>query len=436
MRRLYASALLGSSLLACYGDEDALAGPRPVLEESPDSRELVPEGREPDRGVEVPAPVSSLWCRALAVLRANCLECHNGDHVAGAPMSLLNYEDLLKPAFSDPSRRVYELVEQRIHDERDPMPQAGMLDENSLEALDAWIDDGARPGPDRSCTGGSTLEPSPTVDEPWPADCEEHYVLKAHDLDHPDRPYRVKAGEETQVRIPFSRPPWGDKSLQALALRPITDNHRVLHHWILYEGTGVENQVVFWGWAPGNAGVPTLPSDVGLHLGNGPMFLEMHYYNRAGAQDEDDASGAEICVTSKFREHTAAMSKDLSALPLLLPGQRAAVTSLCRVVLQGQEEIHILSVAPHMHKLGVHAYLGISHDYVEQVVHNGPFDFYDQRFYPAQAVIYNDDVVTTRCTYENATGNVVRAGETSDDEMCINFVLYWPKDGFFCLPSL
>jgi hypothetical protein len=28
--------------------------------------------------------------------------------------------------------------------------------------------------------------------------------------------------------------PWGDETVQAIAFRPITDNLKVLHHWILY----------------------------------------------------------------------------------------------------------------------------------------------------------------------------------------------------------
>jgi hypothetical protein len=43
-------------------------------------------------------------------------------------------------------------------------------------------------------------------------------------------------------------------------------------------------------------------------------------------------------------------------------------------------------------------------------------------------------VLTTYCTYDNTTGQTVRFGESSDDEMCFTDLFYYPAQGanFVC----
>jgi len=46
--------------------------------------------------------------------------------------------------------------------------------------------------------------------------------------------------------------------------------------------------------------------------------------------------------------------------------------------------------------------------------------------------VYNGDTVRTTCIYENNTNQTIRFGESSEDEMCMNFARYYPKDGMTC----
>ena len=60
-------------------------------------------------------------------------------------MPLLSYADLMAPSKSDLSKKVYELVGTRIHDDRAPMPQApnARLSPAETATLDSWIAAGA-----------------------------------------------------------------------------------------------------------------------------------------------------------------------------------------------------------------------------------------------------------------------------------------------------
>src|SRR5690606_38926995 len=76
--------------------------------------------------------------------------------------------------------------------------------------------------------GGSNEQPDPKAEE-WPEDCEEIYSIRSG---MGDQPHTVRAGTETHPQFYFDAP-WGDDPVQALAFKPITDNKKVMHHWIL-----------------------------------------------------------------------------------------------------------------------------------------------------------------------------------------------------------
>jgi hypothetical protein len=55
------------------------------------------------------------------------------------------------------------------------------------------------------------------------------------------------------------------------------------------------------------------------------------------------------------------------------------------------------------------------------------FDFNTQTWLPINAVTAANDVITTTCGWRNTTGEPVRFGEKTTDEMCYSFTMYWPK---------
>src|SRR5258705_8225403 len=215
-------------------------------------------------------------------------------------------------------------------------------------ALDTWIAAGAPGNSTDACgssgstsvgttsgAGGSTGGPSagaggtgmvggaggaggsmpPTGD--WPSDCEQRYKLVAHAQSKPGdtTKFNVSTAPSKQFyQCFFFKAPYGTDVVQSLAFRPIIDDARVIHHWILYgadTATGPDGQVggagcssgaFIAGWAPGGTG-SNLPPDVGLEMPKGASAtfgLEIHYNNAGNYPDALDASGVEFCTTKKF----------------------------------------------------------------------------------------------------------------------------------------
>jgi len=388
------------------------------------------------------ASVDSEWCDALGVLRQNCQGCHASEPQFGAPMALVSFDDLKAPSVIDATKSVSERVRARIHDAQRPMPPGGMS-AHEVAVLDAWLDAGGAAGPDPTCAG---LAPAPlpteAVDFEWPDDCEEFFTLTTSSRTNPSEKYVVPAGSEEHPQFIFDSP-WGDDDVQVLAYRPVTDNSRILHHWILYEnstggifGGGLGGKFLV-GWAPGSQGNTGMPDDVGMYMPGGAdkLRLDVHYYNLASAQAESDSSGVELCITRTPRANTATVS-GLTGSATARVGRSDNVSS-CTVNLTGTDHVTMLSVSPHMHKLGVHAKLELTRAGQTTALHDAPFDFEDQRIYELdQLEIRDGDVLTTTCSYENDTGRTVTFGENSDDEMCFNFVTYYPMGAFQCGFSL
>lgn len=429
-----ARALLSLSLLGACVPEQELPGAQLERRDAGSSA----EGEPNDGEGELPGgetPESSAWCKALTVFQQRCQSCHGTERRTGAPMSLVSYEDLQQPAVTKPGKKVYEEVASRIHDTKMPMPPVDPLTARELATIDAWITAGAVPGHDAKCTGLLPDAGATPVAEPDNWECDERYVVQAHDPSDPEKPFRIGAGEEIRYQLPIETPPWNDDDVQGITFIPRNDNLKVLHHWVLYEGIDLENRGAFiWAWAPGNEGGFKLPDDVGLYLPKGPLHLELHYYNLGSKDVELDRSGFEVCATRTFRKHTATVTNDFNAFPYLTPNSRQSFQDICRVITTTGEDMHLVGVAPHMHKLGVHAFMSVTHGFEERVLHDKPYNFSDQLIYPLNDVlIESGDVVTSRCTWENTTNRNVGFGQSSDDEMCANFAIYWPMGGYYCL---
>ena len=67
-------------------------------------------------------------------------------------------------------------------------------------------------------------------------------------------------------------------------------------------------------------------------------------------------------------------------------------------------------------------------------MHEGPFNFEEQgQISMKQELILNTgDTVTTTCIYDNPTSRNVTFGESTTNEMCFNFALYYPMNSFSC----
>jgi hypothetical protein len=276
------------------GHGQAPVATQPDAMTAPGSGEGVPSSPDGVPPAQTPTPGTGgmEFCGVQRLMQLNCQACHAAMPIAGAPMPLVTWDDFMKPASTNPNRKVHELVRERMHDTMRPMPPPGILPQDQLSVRDAWLNTGALQ-PSAACPEPPPVEGGPgTTAQSWPpADCEDLYTITAHDLMDASKPYTVAAGSEEHPRISFDAP-WGDDDVQLLATRPITDNPNLIHHWILWNALEGTNLTF---WAPG-AGGDVLPPDVGMFVPKGPasLSLDMHYFNKGNAKWSRDVHHAHV----------------------------------------------------------------------------------------------------------------------------------------------
>ncbi|MDB4973707.1 MAG: hypothetical protein JWN48_2048 [Myxococcaceae bacterium] len=371
----------------------------------------------------------SLFCDALTVIQDKCQSCHTTPLAAGAPMPLVTYEDFQAQAKVTKGKKVYEVVSTRVHDPKSPMPAAAPLSAAELAPIDAWIAAGAPAGDDPTCAGKPVTPPADTQVWPPPG-CEKSYKITAGN----GTAVSVPAGQETHPQFTFDAP-WGDAKVQAIAFRPITDNAKVLHHWILNGQGGTAAFIK--GWAPGQDASlrKPLPDDVGIYLPSGKavLRLDMHYNNLQGSAAELDQSGVEVCVTSTPRPTVATTFTGFGQLGIFLPpGQETDVVGTCNVAVK--QPVFLMTESPHAHKLATHMKLEVKRNGVSTVLHDSAFTFDAQIStpLPMQVELKAGDQVITTCHYKNDTKSFVTFGENTGNEMCFNFASYYPMGALSC----
>jgi mono/diheme cytochrome c family protein len=366
------------------------------------------------------------WCAAREVIQDACIACHAKEPSGGAPMSLASFADLQAEAPLSKGKKVYQVVTARIHDTARPMPPSRTLTPAELAAIDDWVTAGAKD--DVSCDKSGEED---LPEAPWPpAGCDQVYEIRAGEN---GQKATVKAGSETHPQY-YIDAPWGDEKLQAVAFRPITDNKKVLHHWIIYENSGAGAFIT--GWAPGQDDTKRkeLPSNIGIYLPTGPqsLRLDMHYFNLTGTQDEQDASGVEVCVTRTPRPVTATTFQGFSAFPLVAPGADIDITGQCKVRLT--EPVFLMSESPHAHTRATWTKLVVQRGDQTITLHDQAFRFEEQTATPIDPFfeLKEGDVVSTTCHFKNDTTRTITFSESTTGEMCFNFAVYYPMGALSC----
>lgn len=415
-------------------------------------------------------------CDVGATLQNKCWGCHGSPTQYGAPMTLLTWEDVHKKT-RDGQQEIYQRMATRIHSVNDPMPpmNAGVLSPDQLNILDGWIANGAPAGNGcppppsggggsggitggggtsstgtggisyggyggtggTSSTGGATWTGDAGSDvpvEPSPSECEDVYFTARQDAS--GAPFNVPTGEQYYC---FSYHVSSMAGAQGLAFYPKIINTNVIHHWLLYKmgtaqtdgavnaclGTHPDGELLA-GWAFGG-GNWFLPSHVGIDMGTGDFILEVHYNNSTGTTQQD-SSGVKVCKAVTPRPDVAGISWVGTEAINIPPGaQNFDVPSNCRPTTN--QDIHILTTWPHMHKLGVRMLDKIhrSDGTVETLI-DKPFSFNNQIQYPTPTVLKPGEWLENHCYYTNDTGSTVNFGESTSAEMCYDFVLAYPAN--------
>lgn len=369
---------------------------------------------------------NGLPCDVDAVLKARCQACHGDSPSAGASAKLVTWDDLHAPYAG---KKITEAVRERVHAETRPMPPAARLTASELAVIDAWVEAGA-PRADASCSSEKSPDVQPLV-------CDgQRTMLKA------SQPFVMAAGAPLDQYVCFGVEVDRTKKHHVVAGAPVVDNKQILHHILVFqsekavdpapkpcEATASAGWVMVGGWAPGGKNLE-LPPEAGFpeEPGKTHYVVQLHYNNGGKRTGDTDQSGFELCTTDKLRANDAGIVA-FGSMRFDIPPRKTHSIVCTYPWLHG--DVTFTSAQPHMHKHGAalltervtKAGLGSTEPIAEQKA----FDFESQVGFKVTAKAQRGDVIRTRCTWKNASDQVVKWGEGTDDEMCFNFLTYYPK---------
>ncbi len=402
-----------------------------------------------------------LPCDVSKIMVKSCQTCHGAKPIGGAPMPLVIFEDFQKPASTQPTKKVYQLVQERVHDKNKPMPPIEMLSASELAAIDAWVKGGALTGvaADAMCDTkpmGNVGEMEHTRGRITPGPNETCYDFKVHasQTEVDDVAFEIAPGEIYEQF--YYNVPWPAGSV-ATAYATIGDNEQVLHHWLLFSTNELQTHgahiyapvptligadpVLLAGWAVGGPNLKA-PEHVGFELpdpGARTINVQWHFYNSTPTP-QGDKSLVQICTVPKaMREHVGGVTwlgtEDLNGnvwtggagMP---PLQESTFKTTCfpgRFGLGADQSIHIIGFEPHMHRIGKRMQTSVRHmDGTLESIFDKPFSFGNETHYYVDYELKAGETLETSCTFMNDTTRGVPFGESSDTEMCYQFTFAYP----------
>ena len=214
-----------------------------------------------------------------------------------------------------------------------------------------------------------------------------------------------------------------DRDIYVGAIRPISPTGT--HHTVLYlDGAGSLGTIYASGVGTNEL---IFPTGVGLKLTEGQtLALQLHTFNPSG-EAIAGTSGIEIIeVDAADLVHEADVFLPGPIGLNIGPNQVTTESGLCTI----DQDQHLFALFPHMHQLGTHFKTTLTIDGQAQVLHDDAYDFEHQAFIPFEPIPMSaGDTITTECTYNNTTPNMVGWGESSTSEMCFSILYRYPAQG-------
>jgi hypothetical protein len=335
------------------------------------------------------------------------------------------------------------------------------LADDDRMALNSWLTAGAPSATDAAGTCGEAAPAIPGGNKDGsfgplvPGPGETCYEFKVHGsyTEVDDAKYDIAVGEHYEQF--YYDVPWEAGSVgTSYATR--MDNAQVLHHWLLFSTLEKEtagfhktaplptligtSPVLLAGWAVGGPNL-VAPDDMGFELPDpgAQINVQWHFYNNTSAP-QSDASTVQICTVPKaMRKNVGAITwlgtEDLNGNvwtggPGMPAGQESTFTSTCvpgRAGLGPNDSIQIIGFEPHMHRTGKHMKTSVLHtDGTSEVLFDKPFSFGNETHYMQEYELKAGERLETSCTFLNDNDFGVPFGESTDAEMCYQFVFSWP----------
>lgn len=267
---------------------------------------------------------------------------------------------------------------------------------------------------------------------------------------------------------PFKLPDFGGKK-HIVQIDPViqSGHEGIVHHTVLYvcndqfpesdlsfsgpceqpnmpgNITGCRKAIMY-AWAIG-AGNFSFPEHVGFALGetDSPKFLmlETHYDNPQLRNDVVDSSGIRLHLTSQLRTHdcdmliTGAIVNEYATV--VPPKQKAFLveshcTKECTKQAIPEGGINIFAVMPHTHLVGysVRARHFKEGKELPSIIRddNYDFNFQEYQYLVKEKNIQPGDEIITDCRYNTMAKTLATVGgESTRQEMCFAFMLYYPR---------
>lgn len=179
------------------------------------------------------------------------------------------------------------------------------------------------------------------------------------------------------------------------------------------------------------------PQDVSVKVAAGTqVHLNLHLFN---ASDNMLAGETAIWIKSQSTPtptlaEMVFAGKFLFGIPKMT--QNYPVTGGCT----SNRDFTLFALWPHQHQLGVHHKFEVTRNQATTTLHDAPFGFMEQNYYPLtpEFQVQTGDQIKVTCVYTNNTNNTVTFGESSTQEMCFTGMYRYPAAGaglFECAPD-
>lgn len=178
-------------------------------------------------------------------------------------------------------------------------------------------------------------------------------------------------------------------------------------------------------WFQGGDDV-TLPTDVGLKLRPDTKRLVVHAHVLRTTDGPPATAKVTLALRSDAPAHVATVLGAAGAVPAIRPHMQETTTTRCKV----GKAMHVLTTAPHMHRLGTSFHGGLEpKSGAASVMVDVPMWSFDrQATYPVNLDLVPGDVVVSTCTWFNPTNDYVLPGYKTSDEMCGQALVVYPTD--------